>query len=117
VAPEICPVNLALRWHTEIGSAVYATPLITDLYSDARKDIIIPGFSNNVLVIEGQDGAKAVGFEGYHGSTLHASPLMHDMDFDGVLDIVVATYDGKIRFIKDNVRRYHRALHTCDPCA
>ena len=45
-----CPQNIALKWHTEIGSAVYATPLITDLYSDGRKDIIVPGFVHNLEV-------------------------------------------------------------------
>jgi len=28
---------------TEVSSSVYATPLITDLYADGRKDIIVPG--------------------------------------------------------------------------
>jgi hypothetical protein len=29
---------------TEVSSSVYATPLITDLYSDGHKDIIVPSF-------------------------------------------------------------------------
>lgn len=29
---------------TEVGSSIYATPLIHDLYSDGQKDIIVPSF-------------------------------------------------------------------------
>lgn len=50
VDPRTCPQNIALKWHTEIGSSVYATPLITDLFSDGRKDIIVPGFVHNLEV-------------------------------------------------------------------
>lgn len=39
-----CEANLALKWMTEVSSAIYATPLITDLYSDSYKDIIVPSF-------------------------------------------------------------------------
>eukprot|EP00955_Chlamydomonas_euryale_P043879 352743-Chlamydomonas_euryale.AAC.11 len=33
-----------VRWMTQVSSSVYATPLITDLYSDGRKDIVVPSF-------------------------------------------------------------------------
>ena len=39
-----CEANLVLKWMTEVSSAIYATPLITDLYSDSFKDIIVPSF-------------------------------------------------------------------------
>ncbi len=29
---------------SEVSSSIYATPLITDLYSDGHKDIIVPSF-------------------------------------------------------------------------
>eukprot|EP00983_Pelagomonas_calceolata_P007288 237548-Pelagomonas_calceolata.AAC.2 len=45
-----CPLNIELKWLTEVSSSVYATPLITDLYSDGRKDIIVPSFVHNVEV-------------------------------------------------------------------
>ena len=41
-----------------MSSSVYATPLITDLYSDGRKDIIVPAFVNRLEVVEGMGGAK-----------------------------------------------------------
>lgn len=39
-----CPQNVELKWMAEVSSSIYATPLITDLYSDGTKDIIIPSF-------------------------------------------------------------------------
>ena len=45
-----CPQNIALKWHAEAASAVYATPLITDLFSDGRKDIVVPAFLHNLEV-------------------------------------------------------------------
>lgn len=43
---------------TEVSSSVYATPLITDLYADGRKDIIVPGVSY-VCVSRGSARAHA----------------------------------------------------------
>lgn len=43
-ATGTCPLDVELKWMTEVSSSVYATPLITDLYSDGRKDIIVPSF-------------------------------------------------------------------------
>lgn len=47
---DVCPQNIALRWHAEASSAVYATPLITDLFSDGRKDVVVPSFLHNLEV-------------------------------------------------------------------
>lgn len=55
VLEDVCPQNIALRWHAEASSAVYATPLITDLFSDGRKDVVVPSFLHNLEV-----GAGAV---------------------------------------------------------
>ncbi|KAF5841733.1 hypothetical protein DUNSADRAFT_11513 [Dunaliella salina] len=96
-----CPLNIELKWLTEVSSSVYATPLITDLYRDGRKDIVVPSFVHNVEVLEGPDGAQSVGWPAYHRSHAHASPLLHDIDYDGVRDVVLATYDGEILFFKD----------------
>ncbi len=39
-----CSADISLKWMTEVSSSVYATPLITDLFSDGHKDIIVPSF-------------------------------------------------------------------------
>lgn len=46
----LCPQNLELAWMTEATSSIYATPLITDLFSDGAKDIIVPSFVHSVEV-------------------------------------------------------------------
>ncbi len=47
---DTCSQNIALKWHAEASSAVYATPLITALFSDGRKDIVVPAFLHNLEV-------------------------------------------------------------------
>lgn len=54
-------------------------------------------------VLEGPDGAKALGWPGFHRSNVHASPLLFDIDMDGIRDVMVVTYDGEVVFFKDNV--------------
>ena len=57
VPDATCPQDLGLRWHAEVGSAIHATPLITDLFSDGRKDIIIPSFLH-YLEVSGRAGRR-----------------------------------------------------------
>ncbi|MEW5304838.1 MAG: hypothetical protein WDW36_007421 [Sanguina aurantia] len=108
-----CPQNIELKWQAEVSSSVYATPLITDLYSDGQKDIIVPSFVHYLEVLEGANGAPAVGWPAFHKSTVHASPLLYDIDFDGVRDVMVASYDGEMLFYNERL-----AFHTTrPPCA
>jgi hypothetical protein len=37
---------------TQVSSSVYATPLITDLYSDGRRDVVVPGFVHYMDVLQ-----------------------------------------------------------------
>jgi len=64
------------------------------------------GFVHYTEVLEGPDGAKALGWPGFHRSTVHAAPLLYDIDMDGIRDVVVTTYDGEVMFFKDNVSTY-----------
>ncbi|KAK9817910.1 hypothetical protein WJX72_004192 [[Myrmecia] bisecta] len=97
-----CPQNIQLKWMTEVSSSVYSTPLITDLYSDGQKEVVVPSFVHYLEVLEGANGAKAADWSAFHKSTVHTSPLKFDFDFDGVQDILLATYDGEILAFKDN---------------
>ncbi|PNX82542.1 defective in exine formation protein dex1, partial [Trifolium pratense] len=53
-----CPMNLELRWQTEVSSSVYANPLIADINSDGKLDIVVPSFLHYLEVLEGTDGDK-----------------------------------------------------------
>ena len=55
VADNLCPQDIELKWTAEVGSTVYATPLITDLYSDGQKEIVVPTF---VHFLEVQTGVQ-----------------------------------------------------------
>ena len=48
-----CDIDISLTWMTEVSSSVYATPTITDLFSDGHKDIIIPSFVHYLEVCQG----------------------------------------------------------------
>ena len=96
-----CPANLELRWMTEVTSSIYSTPIITDLFSDGHKEVVVPSFVHYLEVLEGEDGAKAGGdWPAFHKSTVHASPLVHDTG-DGT-EILLPMYDGEVHFYNDH---------------
>ncbi|GMH23043.1 hypothetical protein Nepgr_024886 [Nepenthes gracilis] len=95
-----CPQNLELRWQTEVSSSIYATPLIADVNSDGKLDIVVPSFVHYLEVLEGSDGDKMPGWPVFHQSTVHASPLLYDIDKDGVREIALATYNGEVLFLR-----------------
>lgn len=89
----------------ETTSSVYATPIITDLYADGYKEIIVPSFVHHLEVFQGDNGAQAAGFPAFHEDKVHASPLLYDIDHDGIQDIVLSTYSGEIIFYQDTGRK------------
>ncbi|KAI4353171.1 hypothetical protein L6164_002142 [Bauhinia variegata] len=95
-----CPRNLELRWQTEVSSSIYATPLVADINSDGKLEIVVPSFVHYLEVLEGSDGDKMPGWPAFHQSTVHASPLLYDIDKDGVREIALATYNGEVRFFR-----------------
>ncbi|KAK8685331.1 hypothetical protein V6N13_041334 [Hibiscus sabdariffa] len=95
-----CPKNLELRWQTEVSSSIYATPLIADINSDGKLDIVVPSFLHYLEVLEGSDGDKMPGWPAFHQSTVHSSPLLYDIDKDGVREIALATYNGEVLFFR-----------------
>ncbi|KAG7624545.1 FG-GAP repeat [Arabidopsis thaliana x Arabidopsis arenosa] len=95
-----CPKKLELRWQTEVTSSVYATPLIADINSDGKLDIVVPSFVHYLEVLEGADGDKMPGWPAFHQSNVHSSPLLFDIDKDGVREIVLATYNAEVLFFR-----------------
>ncbi|KAJ8899673.1 hypothetical protein K2173_019370 [Erythroxylum novogranatense] len=96
----MCPRSLELRWKTEVSSSIYANPLIADINSDGKLDIVVPSFVHYLEVLEGSDGDKMPGWPAFHQSTVHASPLLYDIDKDGVKEIALATYNGQVLFFR-----------------
>lgn len=95
-----CPKTLELRWQTEVSSSIYATPLIADINSDGKLEIVVPSFVHYLEVLDGSDGDKTPGWPAFHQSTVHASPLLYDIDKDGSREIALATYNGEVLFFR-----------------
>ena len=107
---DVCPANLRLRWQTEVSSSVYATPVVTDLFDDGHKEIVVPSFVHYLEVLEGEDGARAGGrWPSFHESTAHASPLVHHSSSAGTT-ILLPTYDGEVRFYDHAGERLEKTL-------
>ncbi|GAA0187217.1 hypothetical protein LIER_34505 [Lithospermum erythrorhizon] len=95
-----CPQHLELRWQTEVSSSIFASPLIADINSDGKLEVVVPSFVHYLEVLEGSDGEKMPGWPAFHQSTVHSSPLLYDIDKDGVREIVLATYNGEVLFFR-----------------
>ncbi|XP_078427631.1 defective in exine formation protein (DEX1) [Wolffia australiana] len=95
-----CSRHVELRWQTEVSSSIYATPLIADINSDGKLEVVIPSFVHYLEVLEGSDGDKLAGWPSFHQSTVHSSPLLHDIDKDGTREIILANYNGVINFFR-----------------
>uniref|UniRef100_A0A0D9ZF68 DEX1 C-terminal domain-containing protein n=1 Tax=Oryza glumipatula TaxID=40148 RepID=A0A0D9ZF68_9ORYZ len=95
-----CPKHVELRWQTEVSSSIYATPLIADINSDGKLEVVVPSFVHYLEVLEGSDGDKLPGWPAFHQSNVHSSPLLYDIDKDGTREIVLATYNGVVNFFR-----------------
>ncbi|RLN18630.1 protein DEFECTIVE IN EXINE FORMATION 1 [Panicum miliaceum] len=97
-----CPKHVELRWQTEVSSSIYATPLIADINSDGKLEVVVPSFVHYLEVLEGTDGDKlpGAGWPAFHQSNVHSSPLLYDIDKDGVREIALATYNGVVNFFR-----------------
>ncbi|CAA7389852.1 unnamed protein product [Spirodela intermedia] len=95
-----CPRHVELRWQTEVSSSVYATPLVADINSDGKLEVVVPSFVHYLEALEGSDGDKLAGWPSFHQSTVHSSPLLYDIDKDGTREIALATYNGVINFFR-----------------
>ncbi|TKV90424.1 hypothetical protein SEVIR_9G028000v4 [Setaria viridis] len=95
-----CPKHVELRWQTEVSSSIYATPLIADINSDGKLEVVVPSFVHYLEVLEGTDGDKMPGWPAFHQSNAHSSPLLYDIDKDGVREIALATYNGVVNFFR-----------------
>lgn len=102
-----CHREVVIKWSQEVSSSVYGTPVITDLFSDGIKDILVPSFLHYLDALEGPTGAAAPGYPADHHERVHASPILYDVDGDGVQDIMLATFSGELLwFSEDGQQRY-----------
>jgi hypothetical protein len=43
---------VTLRWASEVSSSVYSAPLITDLFADGTKEVVVPTFVHYLESLE-----------------------------------------------------------------
>ena len=107
-----CGAPLSHLWTADAGaSSIAATPLITDLFSDGSKEIIVPAFVHELEALDGASGARWSDgrWPAFHGSSAHASPILADVDGDGVQDVLLATYDAQVSAYRDTGERIRLA--------
>jgi hypothetical protein len=66
LANSQCPQQLEIRWQTEVSSSIYASPLIADINSDGKMEVVVPSFVHYLEVLDGADGEKLPGIFGLH---------------------------------------------------
>ena len=75
-----CDANLVLSWMTEVGSSIYATPLIHDLNSDGQLDIIVPTFVHYLEVSnQGYKRHLCTHLSFMHGHGMRSSYLVAEL--------------------------------------
>jgi hypothetical protein len=98
-----CQTNMRLMWTVDTGSAAFAAPLITDLYSDGHKDIIIPTFTHYIEALDGATGNDVHGWPFAHPKMRTQVPVkLFDLERDGTPEIMVSTYNGEFVFFREN---------------
>ena len=107
-----CGLALTPLWTADAHASLYATPLITDLFSDGAKEVVAPGFVDDVDVFDAATGARwADGrWPARHGAPVHSSPLTFDIDGDGVDELIVVTYTGDVLAYRDTGERVRTGL-------
>eukprot|EP01012_Entosiphon_sulcatum_P025518 TRINITY_DN3084_c0_g1_i1.p1 TRINITY_DN3084_c0_g1~~TRINITY_DN3084_c0_g1_i1.p1 ORF type:complete len:983 (-),score=210.38 TRINITY_DN3084_c0_g1_i1:28-2955(-) len=98
-----CHHPIEVVWSAEVGSSVYQTPVITDLFGDGTKEVVTPTFVHFFEVLDGETGHDAVGWPFTHNEIAsHASVVVHDVDKDGNNDLLYTTINGELVFFRDN---------------
>eukprot|EP01080_Neovahlkampfia_damariscottae_P010387 gene10387-2916_t len=98
-----CHHSIDIFWTKEVGSAIFQSPLITDVLSDGKKEIVVPTFVKYLEVLSGENGFQSSGFPYTHSDmTSQASTLLYDIDKDGQSEIVFFTKTGEIVFFSQN---------------
>eukprot|EP00668_Euglena_longa_P003228 GGOE01003776.1.p1 GENE.GGOE01003776.1~~GGOE01003776.1.p1 ORF type:complete len:951 (+),score=255.61 GGOE01003776.1:33-2885(+) len=98
-----CHHSIDVAWSMEVGSSVYSTPIITDLFGDGKKEVVLSTFVHYFEVLDGETGADADGWPYTHNDIAsHSSVAVHDIDQDGCNELMYSTANAELVFFRDN---------------
>jgi hypothetical protein len=98
-----CDFGIGMLWNVEVGSSIFTTPMITDLFSDGNKEIIVPTFTHHIEALDGGSGEDVRGWPISHPSLrTHTRALLIDLNHDGVSEFLVSTYNGVLAFVSQS---------------
>lgn len=111
-----CSVDFKLRWSSNVGSSVYATPVIFPIGSDGKRGIFINAFYQFIEVL-GYDGYKPWGWPiTFESSSFQGSPMLFDIDGDGATDIGAVDKDANVYWVRlGEFGQYLEDYHTKVP--
>ncbi|KAF2076386.1 hypothetical protein CYY_002291 [Polysphondylium violaceum] len=94
------PPLFDIEWESQTSALVSSTPVISELFSDGIKYIVVANSYSYIDVISAHDGERALGWPFIlPASGFTASPLVYDFNQDDRLDVIVTTNEGEIVFI------------------
>ena len=95
-----CNVGLRLKWSTNVGSSVYAPPVLYPSGPDGKKQVFLSTFYQYIEVL-GYDGFKPWGWPlSFEDSSFQGSPMIYDVDNDGSNDIGIVDKDANLHWIR-----------------
>jgi hypothetical protein len=109
-----CNLNIKLKWNTDVGSSVFATPIIypNTAGSEHKKQIFLSTYYQYVEMLD-HDGSKPWGWPlSFEDASFASSPILYDIDGDGTMDIGVIDKDANMYWIQvGEYGRYNENYH------
>ena len=111
-----CEVQVDLLWTKELGASIYSSPVITDLFSDGKFEVVASTFVRYLDVLEGEDGDHLPGWPfPLEHAHFHSSPLLWDADADGVDDLLYSTFNGELIVLQEDGTPMHGHTYQLPP--
>lgn len=83
------------NWSTDLGTPIFASPLLRDLDDDGDLEILISSLLGEVSILD-HTGSVLTGWPKDTALFQRTSPSVGDIDGDGAIDIVVGDNDGNL---------------------
>lgn len=95
-----CGIPMQMAWSSQVGSAIYSSPVIFPSGPDGHRQIFVNTFYDQIEIL-GYDGYKPWGWPmAFEGSSFMGSPMLFDIDNDGKNDVGVVDKNGNMFFIR-----------------